>query len=118
MRNRTWSNVILAAMIASCISTVAKPESPQSATIERAASTSNSAGVAASAHSLAVTVMLGDQQALASAEHALLVRAEAAESAAQSAADRAMNQAAVAAGNAVSSIEMPFFSFGGGAGVE
>lgn len=112
MRNRTWSDLIIVAMIALCIGTVAKPDVPQtsSAASRDAITSGENASLADAAESLAVAVMLTGERAgeLATVE----------ESRVSAATDRAMTQAAQAAGEAASSIEMPFFSFGGDASAE
>lgn len=112
MRNRTWSDLIIVAMIALCIGTVAKPQAPQSqAAIPGVTlNVKQHANLAQAAESLAVAVMLTGERAsgLAIVEESRMAAAT----------DRAMTKAAQAAGEAASSIEMPFFSFGGDASAE
>ena len=112
MRNRTWSDLIIVAMIALCAGTVATPEIPQAPAAVDGSSVSidDHTNLAVAAQSLAVAVMLTGERAsdLAAVE----------ESRVAAVTDRAMTQAAEAAGAAASGIEMPFFSFGGDASAE
>mgnify|MGYP001248680852 CR=1 FL=1 len=113
MRNRTWSDLIIVAMIALCAGTVATPEIPQApAAVDGSSSVSidDHTNLAVAAQSLAVAVMLTGERAsdLAAVE----------ESRVAAVTDRAMTQAAEAAGAAASGIEMPFFSFGGDTSAE
>lgn len=114
MRNRTWSDLIIVAMIALCAGTVAKPEIPRTQVAGPEPSTGvgidDNANLAQAAQSLAVAVMLTGERAsdLAAVE----------ESRVAAVTDRAMTQAAQAAGAAASGIEMPFFSFGGDTSAE
>ena len=112
MRNRTWSDLIIVAMIALCAGTVATPEIPQAPAAVDGSSVSidDHTNLAEAAQSLAVAVMLTGERAsdLAAVE----------ESRVAAVTDRAMTQAAEAAGAAASGIEMPFFSFGGDTSAE
>jgi len=112
MRNRTWSDLIIVAMIALCAGTVATPEIPQAPAAVDGSSVSidDHTNLAVAAQSLAVAVMLTGERAsdLAAVE----------ESRVAAVTDRAMTQAAEAAGAAASGIEMPFFSFGGDTSAE
>lgn len=112
MRNRTWSDLIIVAMIALCAGTVATPEIPQAPAAVDGSSVSidDPSNLAVAAQSLAVAVMLTGERAsdLAAVE----------ESRVAAVTDRAMTQAAEAAGAAASGIEMPFFSFGGDTSAE
>ena len=78
------------------------------------AATSRPADVANAAHGYAVAVLWSDELPTADTGTTLSESVVAVEAAA----DRAMADAASAAGNAASGIEMPFFSFGGGASSE
>ncbi|HWS26206.1 MAG TPA: hypothetical protein VN259_06455 [Xanthomonadales bacterium] len=115
MRNRNWSDLIIVAMIALCVGTVAKPQSPQhqSAGSSPAIHAVDGANLADAAQSLAVAVLLTDHVASSMPSVDNSARAQS-----PSAADRAMTQAAQAAGEVATGIEMPFFSFGGDASAE
>jgi hypothetical protein len=112
MRNRTWSDVVMAAMIALCVAIVAEPRRQAPVMpVTGVDSSASSTSVADSARSLASALLLGDERHDAGSE-----RAQA--RSAVSATDRAVANAAAAAGNAARGIEMPFFSFGGDASAE
>jgi hypothetical protein len=112
MRNRTWSDVVMAAMIAFCVAIVAEPRRQAPATpVSGMGTISSSTNVADSARSLASALLLGDGRDDAGPENAQLRSPV-------SATDRAVANAAAAAGNAARGIEMPFFSFGGDASAE
>ena len=112
MRNRTWSDVVMASMIALCVAIVAEP--PRQAPVMPVTGVdgnASSANVADAARSLASTLLLGDEPSDAVSERAQLRSTV-------STTDRAVANAAAAAGNAARGIEMPFFSFGGDASAE
>ena len=114
MRNRSWSDLIIVAMIALCVSTVAKPQAAtdQGADGNIASSAVVQTNLADAAQSLAVAVLL-------TGEHASGIQDVVdGQPTASTAADRAMANAAEAAGEMASGIEMPFFSFGGDASAE
>ncbi len=126
MRNRTWSDVVMAAMIALCVAIVAEPrrQAPVSGIDSTASSIASSTAssiasstasdtthVADSARSLAYALLLGAKRHDVDPERAQLRSAV-------SATDRAVANAAAAAGSAARDIEMPFFSFGGDASAE
>ena len=114
MRNRTWSDLILVAMIALCVGTAAKLQSPRHAVASSPlAAATNSVNLADAAQSLAMAVLLTDDlsRSMPSVDNGRLAQLP-------SATDRAMTNAAQAAGDVASGIEMPFFSFGGDASAE
>jgi hypothetical protein len=112
MRNRTWSDVVMATMIGLCFAIVAEQQRQTpvipAATAETAATEAN---VGDAARSLAIVALLGNDRADADSERAPLASTA-------SATDRAMAKAAAAAGHVARDIEMPFFSFGGDASAE
>lgn len=114
MRNRSWSDLIIVAMIALCVSIVAKPQaSPaQGADGNIASSAVVQTNLADAAQSLAVAVLLTGERASG------IQDAVQSQPTARSTADRAMTRAAEAAGQVATGIEMPFFSFGGDASAE
>lgn len=115
MRNRTWSDLIIVAMIALCVGTVAKPQSSPQAPESQipVMHTAEGANLADAAQSLAVAMLLTDDSARGMPEVNDQPLAQS-----PSATDRAMTSAAQAAGEVASGIEMPFFSFGGDASAE
>jgi hypothetical protein len=103
MRNRTWTDVILALTIALCVATVAaERRAPVAA--ETGTPTTN---VADGARAVAEAVLWSDLAV--AGEHSLAAADQ------PSRAERALDNAAQAAGAAVSELEMPFFSFGSAA---
>lgn len=111
MRNRTWSDVIMALMIALCVGLVAEPQREEDARA-RAAATTAAPG---QGRTVAVAIEFpgnpdDDSAPGDSGRERATDR--------PSTTDRAMASAAEAAGEAVSGIEMPFFSFGADAGME
>jgi hypothetical protein len=111
MRNRTWSDVVMALTIAACVAAVAEPQQSRIRTDSVAGSQPD---VAEAARSLAASVLFerGDNR------HAVEVDRDVESPATPSATDRAVASAAQAAGHAARDIEMPFFSFGGDASAE
>lgn len=104
MRNRTWTDVILALTIALCVATVAA-ERRAPAAAETGIATTN---VADGARALAEAVLWSDL-AVGADDRTLAAANQ------PSTAERALNDAAQAAGAAASELEMPFFSFGSAA---
>lgn len=102
MRKSTLSSLIVVAMIALCLGSVAS--NAESARMHVYAPTSLSGQAVATASSV-----LWDDGTLPMIESP---------APAANGAERAMAQAAEAAGQAVSEIEMPFFSFGGATSAE
>lgn len=104
MRNRTWTDVILALTIALCVATVAAEHRAPVAD-ETGTATTN---VADGARAVAKAMLWSD--------HAVGADSTKLAAAGQpSPAERALNDAAQAAGAAASELEMPFFSFGSAA---
>lgn len=119
MRNRTWSDLVMAAMIAVCFATAAKQQTQQpTTTAELGARTAEriAPDLSQAAQSLAAALLLGSDPVTSVPQHGQSERSSAL--AATSAADRAMSNAAHAAGHVARDIEMPFFSFGGDANAE
>ena len=114
MRNRTWSDVVMAAMIALCFATAAKQQAqpPIAATLNASPTTEIAPNLSEAAQSLAVAVLLSNGATDRQPQDVSDPRTP------SSAADRAMANAAQAAGNVARDIEMPFFSFGGDASAE
>jgi hypothetical protein len=103
MRNRTWTDVILALTIALCVATVAAERRAPVA-----AETGTTTNVADGAREVAKAMLWSD--------HAVGADSTKLAAAGQpSPAERALNDAAQAAGAAASELEMPFFSFGSAA---
>ncbi len=111
MRNRNWSDLVMAAMIGLCVAAVAEPYRQAQVVPAAANIAANDTEVGDAARSLAIAVLLGPDQAEANARHT-------SQPATESATDRAMSNAAAAAGHVARDIEMPFFSFGGDASAE
>ena len=103
MRNRTWTDVILALTIALCVATVAAERRAPVA-----AETGTTTSVADGAREVA-KAMLWSDHAVGADSSELAVADQ------PSPAQRALNDAAQAAGAAASELEMPFFSFGSAA---
>jgi hypothetical protein len=115
MRKRNWSDLVVAIMIAVCVTAVAEPGKAR-ADQARSILEVPAVNVADAAESLAVAVLLSDESqatsvaAAADAPHSI--------DDGPSIADRAITDAAEAAGHVASDLEMPFFSFGGSASAE
>lgn len=111
MRKKIWSNFILVAMISMCIGAVASPGANSSAIGGKQIVSTPS--LSESADDLTRSLLLADA----------VFDLEASDSGAQptpakSITERALEDAAQSAGEVVSELEMPFFSFGGSASSE
>ncbi len=104
MRNRTWTDVILALTIALCVATVAAERRTPAADETGTATTNVADGARAVAEA-----MLWSDRAVGGGSSQLAAADQ------PSPAQRALNDAAQAAGAAASELEMPFFSFGSAA---
>ena len=115
MRKKIGSNFILVAMISMCIGAVASPDADSSAVANE--QMLGTPGLSASADELAKSLLIaatlpdvagknGSVQAIAQSKPSKFIT------------ERALEDAAQSAGEVVSELEMPFFSFGGSASSE
>lgn len=115
MRKKIWSNFILVAMISMCIGAVASPDANSSAIVGEQSRGTPSLSVSAedAARSLLLARTLPDLAGRVSGAQSITPPTPG-----KSITERALEDAAQSAGEVVSELEMPFFSFGGSAGSE